>query len=154
MKALASLLPLLPMTLLGARPLAAHPGNPPAASAPAPLPVGDLAGRWSGTDDKGITATFDLDTEGYATLVMKGERLGGHPAGGPSLRYRVDGSHSPAWIDFIMVDPQGQERARLKGLVERLAADQIRLRLDFSGERPKGFQDATPDTCITLRRQP
>lgn len=126
-----------------------------AAQAPAPAPVppapvlGSLAGTWEGTDGIGVRAAFKLTAEGYATL-----HLGGEVLGGPAMRYAVDASRTPAWIDFIALDATGAERGRLLGLVERLGPDEIRLRMGFGGQRPASFEGATPETTITLRRKP
>lgn len=130
-------------------------GAPPAAPAPAPTPAA-FVGTWEGTDAKGVHGSFELGADGYATLIMDGQRMGGHVPGGRSMHWVLDLTKRPVWLDFVAEGPDGRELGRLCGLAELTGPGTLRLLLDFGGNpasRPKDFQGASEDSCMTLTRR-
>ncbi|NWJ41606.1 MAG: hypothetical protein HXX12_11615 [Geothrix sp.] len=130
--------------------------DPPKAAPTAPtVTTIDFVGRWEGTDDTGITAAFEFGGDGYATLHMKGQVLGGRGTGTPSMRYHLDFTHSPIWMDFIAEDGAGKELGRLLAIVELLSPSELRVMIhEDASVRPAGFHAATPKNCVTLKRRP
>jgi hypothetical protein len=68
--------------------------------------------------------------------------------------WKVDDSHSPIHLDFVMTRADGQTKT-IELILKFVSDNQIVLRADWNtGKRPDGFVENDPDTQITLTRQP
>ncbi|WP_243304899.1 hypothetical protein [Geothrix oryzisoli] len=114
--------------------------------------IRQLTGSWEGTDDKGKSATLQFQPGGFAQLTMDGKRLVPDIPGGPSLRFKIDQTKSPIWLDLIAFDPSGRELGRIKLILQVINAKTIRIQTtdDFS-IRPDKFTD-DPTKGVTLSK--
>lgn len=112
-------------------------------------------GIWKGVDN-GETGYFTFDTAGFATLEIEGQVMGGrsfHQNGVTAqMKYTVDYSKKPIWIDLIVTNVEThQETLRARGIIEFLSADQMKISLNLqTGLRPYEFVDSE---TILLSRQ-
>ncbi len=114
--------------------------------------IRQLTGSWEGADDQGKRAILQFQPGGFAQLTMDGKRLVPDIPGGPSLRYKVDQTKSPLWLDLIAFDPSGQELGRIKLILQILDPKTIRIQTtDDFGVRPEKFTD-DPTKGVTLNR--
>ncbi|MEO1053402.1 MAG: hypothetical protein AAFX87_22400 [Bacteroidota bacterium] len=108
-------------------------------------------GKWSG-EDNGDFGSMILDAEGYATFEFDGRTMGGNgKTGERSLEYKIDYNTDPIEIDFIMKNvADASELGRLRGIIEFLTKDQMKLAIQFdpSASRPTDFAA----NAITLNR--
>jgi hypothetical protein len=109
----------------------------------------DIAGRWTATDEAGDTGTFIFRENGTALIVRRAQAY--------DLRYEVNGSEQPMWLDLFMVTEDG-DTTRIPGIMEVLEPDIIRYRAgtELDGDRPADFAgDAEVEhPGVVLRRHP
>ena len=113
-------------------------------------------GTWEGIDD-GDRGIITLNRNKTAVMQLGGKTYGGEDArldGQPYvLRYRIDYSKKPMWIDFIMVGKDGTEMNRIKGIFTYLSRNQIMLCLSFrAAERPLVFEETSHIDTIIMSR--
>ncbi|GAB5523142.1 MAG: hypothetical protein Roseis2KO_10140 [Roseivirga sp.] len=112
-------------------------------------------GKWAGDD--GVQSGFlILDEEGYATLKADGQVMGGKSAvvGGIEayMLYTIDYQYKPIEIDFIIHRlADDQEMGRLKGIIEFMDDNTLKLAMGFSGDRPEDFEG--DDTLVFTKEQ-
>ena len=103
-------------------------------------------GLWTG-EDKGDVGFINFDTAGYAFFVVDEDTLGGRSfdMGGQLgyMKYTVDYSKTPHWIDFIMYTlDYDMEVGRILGIFEYDETGRMMLCLDFdSPARPGSFEE-------------
>jgi len=113
-------------------------------------------GTWEGIDD-GDRGIITLNRNKTAVMQLGGKTYGGQDArldGKPYvLRYKIDYSKKPMWIDFIMIGKDGMEMSRLKGIFTYLSKNQIMVCLSFSPtERPLRFEETSYFDTIIMSR--
>lgn len=112
-------------------------------------------GEWEG-DDGSDVGYLILDEEGYATLKADGQVMGGKSAivGGVEayMLYEIDYESSPIEIDFIIHNlADDEEMGRLKGILEFIDDNTLKLALGFQGSRPENFGGS--DAIVFTRKQ-
>ena len=110
-------------------------------------------GKWEGTDNTGKTAAIIFDKDGYASLNMDGEVLGGKRDTEPIVKYEFDYSKKPIWLDLILCDISGKEKARMKSIVKFMADDRMVWQTgdDFT-KRPAAFDESDKENTVVLKR--
>jgi len=114
-----------------------------------------FVGLWKGIDESEV-GFLGLESEGFAWFVIGQDTLGGadFEQGGHRARmtYEIDYEVSPKSIDFIVFSKDlNVELGRLPGIFEFLSKQQVRLSLNFSGnKRPEDFEKG--DDMVTLER--
>lgn len=108
-----------------------------------------LKGKWEGTSE-GEMGMVEFDKQGYVTLVVGGEVIGGKKfeAEGLSMymKYHTDNTREPYTIDFIMYMSDNTEIARMLGIYKLVDAKTLILNMDFDGiRRPEKFDAANPN---------
>lgn len=111
-------------------------------------------GTWEGDD--GIEVGYlILDEEGYATLKTDGEVIGGKSTvvGGMEayMLFEINYQSTPVEIDFVVHKlADDTEMGRLKGIMEFIDDNNMKLALGYSGDRPEDFEG---DDTIVFTRQ-
>ena len=115
-------------------------------------------GKWSGMDGWKNKGDVVLDNAGFAYLTIKGETLGGANYvvnGEPvELKYVINNSKKPNWIDFILYRKKDQrELGRLKGIIEFSDTKNARMLLNFNEDRFNNFENTDSNYIITLTKK-
>ncbi len=115
-------------------------------------------GEWNGIDNWNNKGDIKLNSNGYASLSINGENLGGDNfivEGIPSeLKYVIDYNKKPVWIDFILYEKGNNiEQGRLRGIVEFIDDKKIRLLLNSNEERYLNFDKSLDKHIITLTKK-
>ena len=112
-------------------------------------------GLWKGVDESDV-GYLSLENEGFAWFVIGQDTLGGedfeqegHRA---RMTYEIDYQVSPKSIDFVVFSKDlNLELGRLPGIFEFINTKQVRLSLNFTGnKRPEDFEKG--DDMVTLER--
>lgn len=111
-------------------------------------------GTWEG-DDGTEVGYLILDKEGYATLKANGQVMGGKSTvvGGMEayMLFEIDYQSTPVEIDFVIYKlADDGEMGRLKGILEFIGDNNMKLALGYSGDRPENFEG---DDTIVFTRQ-
>jgi hypothetical protein len=112
-----------------------------------------LTGSWEGTDGSGTTAVFQFQPGGHVQLTHNGERIVPTVPNGPTLKYEINQSKTPMWLDLIARDPSGKELGRIKMIFKILGPREMKIRVseDFS-IRPVDFDDTDLSKTATLKK--
>ena len=110
-------------------------------------------GKWEGTDSSGETAAVSFEKDGYAVLYMNGEVLGDKRDQEPVVKYEIDYSRNPIWLDLVVLNLAGKELGRMKSIVKFVADDKMiwRVGKDESA-RPTGFDDSDKENTVVLKK--
>lgn len=125
------------------------------ASTPSPKAF-SLVGAWV-VSESGELGVFHFREDGFADLVTADRTIisGETQIDGATLalRYEIDTTKSPAWIDLIAgSDQEEEELGRLAGLIQIRSPDRIALKLNFEGlDRPVSVEDPDPDAVLLTR---
>lgn len=115
-----------------------------------------IAGTWQEIEDEDTTLLI-FDSEGYAVLNFNQETIGGKSYSMDglecSLRYKLDFSKSPTWIDFIIISKEDDsEFDFMLGIIEFSDdSTEMRMCLDLNkgNKRPENFIEM--DTAKMIR---
>lgn len=112
-----------------------------------------LTGSWDGTDGSGTTAVFQFQPGGHVQLTYNGERIVPMAPNGPTLKYEINQSKIPMWLDLVARDPSGKELGRIKMIFKILGPREMKIRMgeDFS-TRPVDFDDADLSKTAILKK--
>src|ERR1035438_8004228 len=86
-----------------------------------------LIGSWEGSNEKGETAEIQFQPGGHVQMTFNGERLVPEVPGGPSLKFKIDQTKTPIWIDFIAYDASGKELGRIKFLLKMTGPKSMKI---------------------------
>ena len=112
-----------------------------------------LTGTWEGKDGKGVTGAFQFQPGGYAQVTVNGERLVPEIPNGPSVKFVLNQSKSPIWLDFIVFDPSGKEIGRMKCIIQLLGPKSMKIRIgENPSTRPLTFDGANADDTLILKK--
>ena len=103
-----------------------------------------LVGEWRGQDRTGSDISFVFRNADQGLIISEGQSV--------DFSYRIDQSKSPMWLDLVLA-ARNDPADTMRGIVDRVNADLIRLRLGH-GERAQEFtpvNDSDPETLF-LRR--
>lgn len=112
-------------------------------------------GKWESDDGTGVGYLI-LDEEDYATLKADGQVMGGKSSIMRGVEvymlYEIDYQTTPVEIDFVVYQLKDDtEMARLKGILEFIDENNMKLALGFSGIRPENLEG---DETIIFKKQP
>ena len=115
----------------------------------------EIIGTWKG-EDHGQLGQFIFDKEGFVYLTLDNETVGGpsyeFQGVKASATYKLDPSHSPIWIDFVLTfESDGSEIDWMSGIVD-FSDDftEMQISLDLEGKgRPESF---IKDESILLQK--
>ena len=115
-----------------------------------------LAGEWISTRDNGSTDTLVLKEDGTIFEMSNNQLLSITGQANVVSKYEVDNSHSPHWIDFVIMN-EGKEAMRIKGIYKMLSEKSMRICYHFdlydstrSLDRPSDF--IGNETAILTRK--
>jgi hypothetical protein len=112
-----------------------------------------LAGTWEGISE-GDVGGFVFGLDGKADFIKNGESIRKQVIKDRGdLLYSIDTSKNPMHLDIISVDTSGKELGRrLKMIFQYIDENTIRVRMDFSGNRPDKFISDSDKNTIILKR--
>jgi len=102
------------------------------------------AGQWVGTAD-GVRTEISFDSKaGTATVKTSAPKFGLEAGKTLVMGYEIDAKDSPIFIDFVMLDPDGEsERGRIKGIMNFISGDVLTICFCLDGvNRPESFKTA------------
>lgn len=113
----------------------------------------DLVGRWeelSSTDGSYI----EFQTDGWL-LMKRGALMGGKSTDDISLKFRLDESKTPVWIDLIVAATDGRELGSVKSIVEFVKPGLIRMAIPNDPDiiRPEAFVKSQNIDIFTFIRK-
>ncbi|MCE7995760.1 MAG: hypothetical protein HEP71_27525 [Roseivirga sp.] len=111
-------------------------------------------GTWEGDDGVDIGYLI-LDKEGYATLKANGEVMGGKSAVIRGIEvymlFEINYQSAPVEIDFVIYKlADDVEMGRLKGILEFIDDNNMKLALGYTGSRPENFEGE--DTIVFIKQ--
>ena len=117
-----------------------------------------IVGKWSGSA-KGKTGTMVFSEDGYITMTINGETLGGKNFKTESgdvvnTLYTVNYKKKPHWIDVTVKNAAGEKLQSFKGIFEFVKQNSLRVRISFDGSdnRPTDFVSKAGDEVFSLDR--
>lgn len=112
-----------------------------------------LVGKWKGVDEKDKIGFMTFDTEGFVSIEVDGEILGGKESDmngeKVSMTYSINLDTDPVEIDFTMTKLSTKEQRSMLFIAEFQDEDNIKLASNFNAERPTEFNI---DNSIVLTR--
>jgi len=104
-----------------------------------------LIGKWKNDNDGSVTY-YTFDKEGYATIENNEIAIGGRSSISNGVKFKmtyvVNYETTPIELDIISTDlSTGAEITRMKGIVEFISADKIKMLLGTES-RPTEFIDS------------
>jgi len=114
-----------------------------------------IVGEWSGLD-RGEVFKLILDKNKEATLVSNNLVLGGKDfivkGIKAQMRYEINYSKEPIWLDLIVYRNDKEETTTIKGIVKFITDTKIQYRLNLTpnGERFDGFDVEDKSNTIVL----
>lgn len=115
--------------------------------------VKDFVGKWTG-EDNGQVGSIVFDEEGYASIEVGGEILGGKnfELNGKkgSMRYEINTKVKPIEVDFVVTIIETGEVKKMLGIAEFKDKNNMIFALGFTGVRPTEFND---NNAINLKRE-
>lgn len=117
------------------------------------LEPGQITGSWEGTDNTGDQGTFQFQPGGFARILFRGQQLPPPALNVPTLRYEINASKEPMWLDFVARDAAGKELGRIKFIFRMTGPKEMVVRAgDDPAIRPVAFDDADKESTITLKK--
>ena len=115
--------------------------------------VTDFVGKWTG-EDNGQVGSIVFDEEGYASIEVGGEILGGKnfELNGKkgSMTYEINTNAKPIEVDFVIKIQETGEVKKMFGIAEFKDKNNMIFALGFTGVRPTEFND---NNAINLKRE-
>lgn len=112
-----------------------------------------IIGKWEGIDEQNEIGYLLFDSDGYATIEMGGEVIGGSlfEIGGNqgSMTYTANLNTTPVKIDLIVTLLATKQEKKMLFIGKFINEDTIILASDFNDVRPSAF---TTDNSIRLNR--
>ena len=106
-----------------------------------------LVGRWLGKDEKGDTGAFIFQSDGAMEVIVGFNSFSSGKRG--TITFRFDPTTTPSRLDIVAKKTHG-DSVMFRGIVEFIAADSIRIRMNFGGSRPRDFSS---DTMVMHRER-
>lgn len=114
----------------------------------------NIVGKWVGVDDKNNKGAFVFDSEGYATMIVDGEVMGGKEfemkGATACMKYKIDETSKPIKFDIIVTTLNTKKSRTMKMLLKIVDNNTIKLASDFNDIRPKSF---TKENTLLLKRE-
>jgi hypothetical protein len=116
----------------------------------------NLVGKWSGKDTSGNIGTFLFDKEGYATIILKGEAMGGKDFNRNGIKgdmkYEYIQSNDYIDLDLILTTKEPKKATKkMLFLLKIIDENKIKLARSDDDSRPTSFEK--DNTIILSRKQ-
>ena len=115
-------------------------------------PTNSFVGKWVG-ESKGDVGYMAFDPEGYATIELDGQELGGKEfdveGDRSQLGYEFNDSVQPIELNFLLRNLDTEEEKKMLLIARFLSKDSLQLATNFNEFRPTEF---TEDNSIILNR--
>jgi hypothetical protein len=123
-------------------------------------PEAKLVGEWKGTSDSGDSATMIFNRDHTFRMVMGNFVVDGQTYGaGVELKWHVDATHDPIWLDVIANDQSGQRPATIALGIIRFVNDRtLQLRMltwkmaSDKFERPTNFSSDDKNQLVLVKQ--
>ena len=110
-------------------------------------------GKWEGTDNTGVTAAISFEKDGYAVLYKNGEVLGDKRDREPLVKYEIDYTKNPIWLDLVVFDLAGKELGRMKSIIKFVGDAQMIWRIGKDkSTRPTEFDESDKENTVLLKK--
>jgi len=106
-----------------------------------------LIGEWSSVDQSGKQGSFIFYKDGNADMVIEGKPMEDENI---KLIYFFDSSKEPMELDLIYVDNFNNEWVLMRGIVQFLTDNKIKIRSFFNDNRPEGFLAKDDNNTLIL----
>ena len=105
-----------------------------------------IIGKWVG-ESEGEKGSITFNIDGTALIELEDYILGSNDDYPLILKYEIDYSQSPIYLDFIAYDDEFKyELGRIKGLLNFITAGQIEICINFDEiNRPNNFECENKD---------
>ena len=112
----------------------------------------DFIGKWIG-DDKGQIGVMIFDKDGYVSIEIQGEVLGGKEfernGKKGSMTYEIRPNKDVFEVDFILTILDTNEQKKLLGIAKLKDKNNMVFAMSFKGERPTEFNE---NNAINLKK--
>ena len=113
-----------------------------------------LVGKWKGEDEKEV-GYFIFDKEGYASIEVGGQTLGGKDfiidGVKMSMTFEVRRVEGQMEVDLIAVSEREDLNRKVLCIAKFIDENTMEFAIDFTGIRPAGFDE---ENSIILTREP
>ncbi|MFD0991054.1 hypothetical protein ACFQ1R_13175 [Mariniflexile jejuense] len=117
-----------------------------------------LVGKWNGTDFWNNKSDLIFTTDKNVSMTLNGEILGGEnfeiKGTKAELKYEIDSSKDPIWIDFIAIEKESKiEKGRIKGIMRFIDENNVELLMNFNGVRFENFDKENEQSIVKIQRK-
>ncbi|MBT8326640.1 MAG: hypothetical protein KJP21_02890 [Bacteroidia bacterium] len=109
-------------------------------------------GKWIG-ESKGDVGSMAFDVEGYATIELDGQEMGGKEFEVDGVRsqlgYEFNDSVQPIELNFLLRNLETEEEKKMRLIARFISHDSLELASNFNETRPTEF---TEENSIILTR--
>jgi hypothetical protein len=112
-----------------------------------------FVGKWVG-EDKNELGYIIFDNEGYATLGLQGQVLGGKEfvmkGEKGSMTFEINEGANPIEIDLVVTKLDSGDQKKLLCIAQFISDNEMQFALSFTSQRPMEFTEAN---SIVLKRE-
>jgi len=113
-----------------------------------------IIGTWEGEDHREQLGRFIFNLDGTADVFLDDESFQKRIGSKGRLGFFIDQTKTPTTLDVIIITAHGDRLALFKAIVEFVSDQQIKIKMNRDGSRPKAFLRGDDKSAMVLRKQP